>query len=61
MIFFVVVIEDNYVIYRDFVDISVAVATPKVSWTLVLTLFLRWGFFLYFWEGVIISSKLSNY
>jgi len=23
------VIEDNYVIYRDFVDISVAVATPK--------------------------------
>ena len=31
MIFFVVVIEDNYDIYRDFVDISVAVATPKVS------------------------------
>ena len=31
MIFFVVVIEDNYVIYRDFVDISGAVAPPKVS------------------------------
>ena len=30
-IFCILVIEDNYVIYRDFVDISVAVATPKVS------------------------------
>ena len=26
------VLEGNEIVYRDYVDISVAVATPKVSW-----------------------------
>ena len=26
------VIEGNEIVYRDYVDISIAVATPKVSW-----------------------------
>ena len=30
---FLVVIENNEIVYRDYVDISVAVATPKVCIT----------------------------
>jgi len=30
------VIEGTEIIYRDYIDISVAVATPKVSWVTVL-------------------------
>ena len=28
---YISVIEDGYIVYRDYVDISVAVATPKVT------------------------------
>ena len=33
------VIEGNEIVYRDYVDISIAVATPKVSWK---TQWIRW-------------------
>ncbi len=31
MLLLCIVIEDGEIVYRDYVDISVAVATPKVS------------------------------
>lgn len=32
------VIDENEIVYRDYVDISVAVATPKVSCWMYITL-----------------------